>query len=289
MIIKAPSRICLFGGGTDLVEYSKDNVGMVISMAVNTYTTVMDKKNGPNTALVDHICKKMGYGGPITTKYDGHMSSGMGSSASGGVATVGFIKKLKGEPITPDIITEAYQAELDIGIKTGIQDQAASYYGGFNLFIFKGTRVDRINIPDDIYQELWQNKMVLVHTGGKRHSSDLQQTLDIKRLDKVKELVKHGFDAIVSRDWGRVMLLLNEAWQAKKQSNPNVAGEVGKDIDRLVKKHKCGAKLMGAGGCGYVIFITENKEKLVEDLPNGWKLCGFMPDFKGLTAKWLKD
>ena len=43
MVVKAvaPTRLSLFGGGTDLPEYANNYGGLVVNMAINLYQTVV--------------------------------------------------------------------------------------------------------------------------------------------------------------------------------------------------------------------------------------------------------
>ena len=59
-----------------------------------------------------------------------------------------------------------------------------------------------------------------------------------------------------------VAYLLNESWKLKRELSKFVSNS---KIDQLynfgLKNGAIGGKLLGAGGGGYVLFLTENKQK----------------------------
>jgi D-glycero-alpha-D-manno-heptose-7-phosphate kinase len=57
--------------------------------------------------------------------------------------------------------------------------------------------------------------------------------------------------------------LLHEAWKFKKQLEGGISSpEIDSLYDRCLKAGASGAKLLGAGGGGYMLALTDNKSKL---------------------------
>ena len=57
--------------------------------------------------------------------------------------------------------------------------------------------------------------------------------------------------------------LLNKAWQYKKQMEEGISNlEIDSLYDRCIKAGASGAKLLGAGGGGYMLALTDNKNKI---------------------------
>ena len=101
----------------------------------------------------------------------------------------------------------------------------------------------------------------------------------------MKKQVIHASMALFSGDIETLGMLLDEAWEYKKESNLSVTNRRIDDIYAHAKKHGAlGGKLLGAGGSGYMLFVIapdkrENliaklREKAVEDVDFGIDLNG---------------
>src|SRR3990167_6114285 len=187
IIAKSPSRISLFGGGTDLISYSSRFGGITISMSINLYSSVKLYTgddifklggsvfpNGVDPSLAYSILTNAGIGSghhsKIETSYDGVIGAGLGSSASFSVALLAAIKRSKGERIEDrtKLANDAWMEENKMGWYGGRQDQVAASYGGLNVITFgKNIELTGFNrmIGDNLLQYLH-----LFYTGGKRDS-----------------------------------------------------------------------------------------------------------------------
>ena len=78
--------------------------------------------------------------------------------------------------------------------------------------------------------------------------------------------------------------MLYKSWELKKELSPQVSN---KKIDKLInfglKNGASGAKLLGAGGGGFILYLTNNqtqKKKLIEKLSK-FKIVNFKIDELG--------
>ena len=309
IIAQSPTRIGLFGGGTDVNPYASKYVGLIINLAINLrhhtkiytendiFTGSNESSSFPPYAdpkFYFHIGKHFGlesmHHWKIQTDFDGVIKSGLGSSGSAAVCLIGAINKLKGLNLTKDQIAEkAYELEASFGIKTGKQDHLAAVYGGLNLFEI-GRTINRHEYPKDLAEHL-ASSLVLFFVGGSRNSSKLQHGFDkltkdkIENLNRIKELVQDI--ALYLGDLELVGKTLDKAWELKKLSNKVSTAK----IDSIYKKAKnngaWGGKIMGAGGGGYFLCsVNPNKRKqFIEDMD--MEEIDFSPDYNGLEARIL--
>lgn len=283
----APSRISLFGGGSDLPEYADNYGGVVINMAINLRQKMtlyigddLYEISGPNIIpyLGKHefnyaILKEFGmddmHQAKIKSEFDGLLEAGLGSSASAAVALIGAINKAKGLGMSLDEIAEkAWDIEVNkLGLYGGKQDQYVAAYGGVNVMQFEKDMVEITPIAKNSIKLLLPS-LALFYTGKNRKSTKIQEGFkklskdQIWALDNIKRLTLQALDPILTGDFRKVGALLDEAWEYKKMSNKGVTNA---EIDKIYTKAKdlgaYGGKCCGSGGGGFMLFIINPKER----------------------------
>lgn len=207
---KAPFRIGLAGGGTDVDPYTKIFGGEVVNAAIGLYArcaiTLHDggnlfldvlgreeeelalKENFPfqgNSAdlvkaVYNRFVKDQGMpwaGLDIMVQSDVPLGSGLGTSSTVVVCLCGAFLQLYDLQWTPEKIAEyAYSIEReDLGWAGGKQDQYAAVLGGFNHLLFEknGTvKIETLELKDEFISVLEQS-IILLYTSQQRHSSDI--------------------------------------------------------------------------------------------------------------------
>jgi D-glycero-alpha-D-manno-heptose-7-phosphate kinase len=208
---KAPLRLGLAGGGTDVSPYSDIYNGAVLNATIDQYAyctieeTFSDtivliasdldlKKKYPSAlslpldghldlhkGVYNRIVKDFGITKPlsfkITTYCDAPPGSGLGSSSTMVVAILKAFTEWLNLPLGDyDMAYLAYQIErIDLGLRGGKQDQYAATFGGFNFIEFyKEDRVivNPLRIKRWIIDEL-EVSMVLYYTGESRSSDKI--------------------------------------------------------------------------------------------------------------------
>lgn len=208
---KAPLRLGLAGGGTDVSPYSDEHGGCVLNVTINmfAYCTIEELLDGNiefeakdiglsvkstseaefdlSEALVLHkavynrVVRDFNDGIPlsirVTTYSDAPPGSGLGSSSTMVVAMLAAYKELLGFTLSEyDLAHLAYAIErIDCGLAGGKQDQYATVFGGFNFVEFyKNDRVivNPLRIRRHIENEL-QHRLLLYFTGVSRESAKI--------------------------------------------------------------------------------------------------------------------
>lgn len=207
---KAPLRISLAGGGTDLAEYSDLHGGAILNATINMFAhaSITPRRDGIVLDAVDtdmrteldtaskldidgtldlakgvynRIVRDYNHSAPLSfemrTAVDAPPGSGLGSSSTLVVAMVGaFAEWLKLPLGEYDIAHLAYDIErVDLGLAGGRQDQYAATFGGWNFMEFSSDDkviVNPLRIRESYLQELEFN-LVLYYTGTSRISSDI--------------------------------------------------------------------------------------------------------------------
>jgi D-glycero-alpha-D-manno-heptose-7-phosphate kinase len=212
MIIKsrAPLRIGLAGGGTDVSPYSDLFGGSILNATINkyAYATIEPLDNGEiqfrsmdkqiyltyptaielatdnqldllkgvyNRIVKQFIHKPLSF--RLTTFVDAPAGSGLGSSSTLVVAIIGAFVEWLNLPLGEyDIAHLAFEIErIDLKMAGGKQDQYAATFGGFNFMEFykeDKVIVNPLRIKQKYITEL-QSNLVLFYTGTSRDSGNI--------------------------------------------------------------------------------------------------------------------
>jgi D-glycero-alpha-D-manno-heptose-7-phosphate kinase len=209
---KAPLRLGLAGGGTDVSPYSDIYGGCILNATTSLYAYcdiiptdkgrinfyLQDKKekysyksvkvlpiDGEinllkaiyNRIVKDYSLDALSFN--IHTFVDAPAGSGLGTSSTLVVAVVGAFCEWLGLPLGEyDIANLAYSIEReDLKLAGGKQDQYAATFGGFNFMEFFAEGkviVNPLRVREETLNELSRN-IVLYYTETSRNSSDIIQ------------------------------------------------------------------------------------------------------------------
>ena len=295
---RAPLRISVGGGGTDLPSYYLKRNGFVVSAAINKYIYISIGQTFNKKFLLKYskfeevndikkikhplfreTLKELKIRIPVNISSHADIPSGSGLGSSG-CFTVALIKALNG--IRNKKIDNKKLAELACKIEitklkepVGKQDQYASTFGGLRSYNFlKSGEVIIKNIKIKKKKLInFKNSLSMYYTGILRDSYDILKTQDIKskrmnkemliNLDMIKEM---GFNTKYILEKGNIEeygYLLNDHWETKKKRSPNMTSKfINKLYDYGLKNGATGGKLIGAGGGGFLLFFSNNVKEL---------------------------
>jgi len=207
---RAPLRLGLAGGGTDVSPYSDIYGGHVLNMTIDMYVhcTIEPTNDGKihfyaadlsetfETDLVseipingnlilhkgvyNYIVKNHNKGVPlslkVTTYADSPMGSGLGTSSTLVVAMIkAYQEWLKLSFGEYDLASIAYEIErVQLGLAGGKQDQFSAAFGGMNFMEFFGEKVliNPLKVKNWIMSEV-ESSILLYYTGRSRESSKI--------------------------------------------------------------------------------------------------------------------
>lgn len=297
-----PTRISLFGGGTDTPAYANRWGGLTLSISINLrqHLTVTDTKGkwslpeGANPDFYQAFLKAAELPqATIKQHCDASIHSGLGSSASAAVALVGAINKLQGSQMTlSDVAETAWETETELGLFGGRQDQYAAAYGGVNVFEFT---LDGVTVTplSKAYIDPLLPYLLLVDTGLRRTSPSIQDGLkqpspdQMAALDRLKEHAVTAITLLANQQVEAVGRLLHQTWEFKKKSNKVTTKEINKLYDLAQKNGALGGKLLGSGGGGYMLFIVpplKRTDVIWSLTKQGCKEIDFGVDWNGLEV-----
>lgn len=206
---RAPLRIGLAGGGTDLSSYCDRFPGAVLNVTIDrfAFASITPRSDGKvvfeaddlglaeewssgqeksqrlslHQAVFSRMIAQFGGGAPVPmtfrTTVDAPPGSGLGSSSALVVAMVDAMREMLEAPLgLYDVARLAYEIErIDLGLSGGRQDQYAAAFGGINYIEFlPGDRVivNPLRANRNVICEL-ESSIVTCFSGTSRESASI--------------------------------------------------------------------------------------------------------------------
>jgi D-glycero-alpha-D-manno-heptose-7-phosphate kinase len=293
---RAPLRISLGGGGTDLPSYYREHGGFLVSGAIDKYVymlthTVFQQRyrmKYSEMEEVDEIAQirhpilretllRHWRGNPleIASVADVPAGTGMGSSGAYTVCLLKGLAHARRTSITPGALAEAAcEIEIDVlGEPVGKQDPYVAAHGGICAYTFNpdGTaEVVPLELSPATLRSL-RDQLLLFYTGEARSASTVLADQDdrskagdqemLENLHRTKELGRQSCELLSSGELEGYAERMHEHWEHKRRRSPGMANE---HIDRLYmlarRSGVIGGKLVGAGGGGFLLVYSPRPE-----------------------------
>lgn len=330
---RAPLRLGLAGGGTDVSPYCDEFGGAILNATIDyyAYAALEPLENGSVEfisadlnesasyasvpvlandgrldlfkAIYNHVVRQFNQGKPLSlrlsTRVDVPAGSGLGSSSTLTVAMLAAYAEWLNLPLSDyELAHTAFVIEREeAGLQGGQQDQYAAAFGGFNFMEFGAdgrVLVNPLRIKDWVISEL-EASLLLYFTGKSRDSAGIidEQSQNVRdrnqlALDAMHAIKAEAFlmkECLLRGDFPRLHEVLRSSWESKKRMARQITND---EIEGL---YACAldagaycAKISGAGGGGFMIFLTDpiHKDKVAAALrqhhPGGLTYaCHFTP------------
>jgi D-glycero-alpha-D-manno-heptose-7-phosphate kinase len=291
---RAPLRISLGGGGTDLPSYYAEHGGFVVAGAIDKYVymlmhTVFQRRykmKYSETEDVDEISSikhpilrealtRHWRGNPleIASVADVPAGTGMGSSGAFTVALLKGLAHARRTSIAPGALAEnACEIEIEVlKERCGKQDQYVAAHGGICAYTFAtdGTvAVEPLELSGETLRKLREH-LLLFYTGKARSASTVLTDQDertrsgdramLDNLNLTKEIGIRSRELLLAGELESYAELMHEHWLNKRSRSPGMASA---HIDELYETARdsgvVGGKLVGAGGGGFLLVYASH-------------------------------
>ena len=314
---RAPLRLGLAGGGTDVSPYCDEFGGAILNATIDYYAYAalepletgnvefisadLDEKAAYSAAPVlpidgrldlfkavyNYVVREYNQGKPLSlrmsTRVDVPAGSGLGSSSTLTVAMLAAYADWLNLPLGDyELAHTAFVVErVEAGLKGGKQDQYAAAFGGFNFMEFGRdgqVLVNPLRMKEWVVSEL-EASLLLYFTGKSRTSADIieeqsrnvrdRNELALNAMHAIKEEAFRMKECLLRGDFIRLHEVLRGSWESKKRMASQITNE---HIERLyacaLKAGAHCAKISGAGGGGFMMFLTDpiHKDKVAAAL-----------------------
>ena len=320
LLVRAPLRISIAGGGTDLPSYYEKFGGSWISAAIDQYIFIGIKPSFNDEYILRYSeterVKSIGaikhnlirevlklHDMPpieLVSLADAPAGTGLGSSGTFTVSLLRAIYAFKRMYVTPqDLAEEAFNVEKWIlNEPCGKQDQYIAAFGGLTCFDVDqagAVRTYPLHIQPKVLSRLEDN-LLMFFTGFTRSSTEMlaeqvtrSEAGDQKMLEDlhfVRELGVKIKQALLAGDLRAFGALMHEHWLRKRERSQGMSNaQIDTWYERARQNGAVGGKLVGAGGGGFLLFYTEEPERLRVAMPEaGLNEVRFNFDYDGPTV-----
>jgi D-glycero-alpha-D-manno-heptose-7-phosphate kinase len=255
---RAPVRIDLAGGWTDVHHFADREGGAVLNAAITHYVHgELDRAAGRFRVIYS------------TNVPPG---AGLGASAALNVVWLALVNASMGRrPAREELAEQAYRLEELLGVTGGKQDQYAAALGGVNFLRFEGgaVHVERLSLSDDTLRRL-QERLVLVYSGESRLSGDIHErvwggylsgkTKVAAALRRLSAIAFEMREALLGGDLASIGALLGENWRCQKDLHPSITNGTIEGLFQVATgAGAISGKACGAGGGGCLLFWCEEE------------------------------
>ncbi len=324
IISKAPFRVSLAGGGTDIKAYCSQFGGKVIGFSIDKYviTTFVPKKFNNVNEITGNQNEKFSSYFEVKNKYlsqaikvldiknnfnasiisDAPPCTGLGGSASFLNSFILAGKKSAGVELSKiDLAKISSNIEImNLHRSVGRQDHYLSSLGGMNFLEFDNnleTSVSNIFLKEKCINYI-NERLLLFYTNITRSAgktlNDQSQKIEqadkdtIQLLHDIKSLVSSMYDALINDTPDIIGPILKEHWAKKtllsSENNNNYINDL---IELAYKNGADGCKTLGAGGGGFILISAkEGMHSKIRNVFLDYKIkeLEFNIDFKGTVA-----
>lgn len=293
---RAPLRISLGGGGTDLPSYYQEHGGFLVSGAIDKYIymlthTVFQRRYRMKYSELEEVDEvgeikhpilreallRHWHGNPleIASVADVPAGTGMGSSGAYSVCVLKGLSHARRRSITPGALAEAAcEIEMEVlGEPVGKQDPYVSAHGGICAYEIDrdgSVEVQPLELDHETLRRL-RDHLLLFYTGEARAAASVLADQDqrskagdtqmLENLHATKALGLRSKALLESGDLEGYAESMHEHWEHKRKRSPGMTDE---QIDRLYKVARrsgvIGGKLVGAGGGGFLLVYAPRTE-----------------------------
>ena len=308
VVTRAPTRIDLGGGWTDVPPYCDREGGFVCNVAINRYATATigpGESRGAEDPLVRAMVRRLELEtAAVSLTSDFPVSAGLGGSSSATAALLVATAELRGVKWERAEIAEAgrlFEVE-EMGIAGGRQDHYAATFGGALALTFGGGIEVRRLALDARRGAEFAGRCVLIYTGESRVSGDtITAVLNayeagerrvVGALARMRDLARLMASALERADFDDVGRLMGEHWQFQRELHPSIpTARIDKIVSRAVGAGALGAKAMGAsgGGCVLIIAPESGAERVRKAVAPFGQMVDFGMDMDGVTVLQRRD
>ena len=295
VIVRAPFRVSLAGGGTDLASYADRFGGEVLGISINRY--VVSSIISPHysehswwrgecqerysriedieSPYIRAIFQGLGKSVPVNVVVisEAPPGSGLGGSAAFLNSITLALRTINGlDTEKAALAMETSRVEIKtLNRNVGTQDHHLSALGGCNHLCIgpdSHTTYESLDIGPRC-REYFEHNLLLFYTNTLRSASTTLNTLEnkissdqddtVETMHKVKQLVQSVRKAIEDDVPGDIGPLVQAHWDIKSRLYTQVSNaHIDSLIDTACRSGADGVKILGAGGGGYLLVSTRD-------------------------------
>jgi galactokinase/mevalonate kinase-like predicted kinase len=201
--------------------------------------------------------------------------SGLGTSSIMGAVIFAAIQRVMGRELSRrELFHSVLRLEQALTTGGGWQDQVGGAVEGVKMVVTEPGLIPdaRIHyVPSDVIDpNLNGRTSLLYYTGVTRLAKDIlhqvvgrylnRDRASMSTLSRIREVAEHSSEALIRKDSAEFGRLVDIAWELNKQLDPNSTNDEIDELFGRVRPFIYGAKLLGAGGGGFMLMICRSAE-----------------------------
>ena len=275
----------------DLLDYREATSGFALAkaaLAISGFSP--DRADWGGASTLQEMLERFGGGIELTTLAAIPKGSGLGTSSIVGAAILAVIQRVMGRILTPqELFHGVLRMEQALTTGGGWQDQIGGAVDGVKLIttgpgLIPDARISYV--PLDVLDPRSNGgRTLLYYTGITRLAKNILQQVVGRYLDRdraamatlrrIHALASQVAETMAGKDLPAFGRLLHAAWRLNKELDPASSNEEVEALLDRVGPHVYGAKLLGAGGGGFLLMICKSaadaaavRDLLASDPPN---------------------
>lgn len=260
----------------DLLDYNKadSTFGLAKAAIALCGFSPVDTQWSAGTKL-QNMLMQFGGGIEITTLAAIPKGSGLGTSSIVGAVLISTIKRVMGQTLSQrELFNAVLKLEQALTTGGGWQDQIGGAVGGSKIISTNPGLVPdaRVNyLPADVIDPAINNgQTLLYYTGITRLAKNILEKvvggyLDRKRhsmatLRQIQSVGIEVAEAMSRKDMKTFGHMVDRVWELNIQLDPNSTNPAVEELLARVRPYVYGAKLLGAGGGGFLLMVCKSPE-----------------------------
>jgi galactokinase/mevalonate kinase-like predicted kinase len=233
----------------------------------------------PAGTSLESMLRRFGGGIELTTLSAVPKGSGLGTSSILGAVIMAVVQKMMGHDLTAqDLFHAVLRLEQALTTGGGWQDQIGAVVGGVKIVSAEAGLVPQARIhyvPSDVLDpRVNGGQTLLYYTGITRLAKNILQQvvgnyLDRNRaamatLGRIRRQPQQVSAAMAGKDLPAFGRLIDVAWRLNKELDPDSSNAAIEALLDRLRPHIYGAKLLGAGGGGFLLMIAKSLRDAAE-------------------------
>ncbi|MFC1604479.1 L-fucokinase [Planctomycetota bacterium] len=278
-------------GFDELLDYRKATSSFALAKAALALSCLSPEREGGNKkTCLKKVLERFGGGIELTTLAAIPKGSGLGTSSIMGAVILAAIQRIMGIELSQrQLFYSVLRLEQALTTGGGWQDQIGGAIDGVKMIVTEPEFVPHARIhyvlPDVLDPKTNGGRSLLYYTGVTRLAKNIlqqvvggylnRQRATMATLKQIHTIAKEVTDALICKDIATFGHLVDVAWQLNKQLDPNSSNNEIELLFERVRPFIFGAKLLGAGGGGFMLMICKSardaisvREMLEAEPPN---------------------
>ena len=265
----------------ELLDYKQPTSEFALSKAALALSGLSpDRAHWPKHAkTLQDILHRFGGGIELTTLAAIPSGSGLGTSSIMGAVLLSVIHRMMGRKLSlRELFHSVLQLEQELTTGGGWQDQVGGTVEGVKLIVTEAGMVPDPEIhpvlPDLCDPNSNGGQTLLYYTGMRRLAKNILRNVvgnyldrdrraiaTLKKLRRLPPLIEGRLSLKDIQGFGESVDL---AWRLNKEIDPDSSTPEIEEILAAFKPFMYGAKLLGAGGGGFLLVICKSREDAIE-------------------------